>query len=96
MHVDAVDAVPEQLDKGWALDILSDILNIGKSDFVSVGDSDSDIPMLSKTGLSICVGSNPNLRKMAHKTFATEWKHLITSWRLFDLPPILERLHKPH
>lgn len=71
VHVDAVDAVPEQLDKGWALDILSDILNIGKPDFVSVGDSDTDIPMLSKTGLSICVGNNLNLRKVAHKTFAT-------------------------
>jgi HAD superfamily hydrolase (TIGR01484 family) len=70
-HVDAVDAVPEQLDKGWALDILSGILNIGKSDFVSVGDSDTDIPMLSKTGLSICVGNNPKLKKVVHKTFAT-------------------------
>jgi HAD superfamily hydrolase (TIGR01484 family) len=70
-HVDAVDEVPEQLDKGWSLDILSDILNIGKSDFISVGDSDTDIPMLSKTGLSICVGNNPNLKKVAHKTFAT-------------------------
>lgn len=71
VHVDAVDAVPEQMDKGWALDILSNILNIGKSDFISVGDSDTDIPMLSKTGLSICVGNNPNLKKVAHKMFAT-------------------------
>jgi HAD superfamily hydrolase (TIGR01484 family) len=71
VHADAVDGIPKGLDKGWAVDKLSETLNISKSKFIAVGDSDSDIPMLNKTGLSICIGNNPNVERVTDKAFKT-------------------------
>ena len=71
IHIDSVDGVPKRLDKGWAMDKLSEDLNISKSNFIAVGDGDNDIPMMIKAGLSICIGNNPNVKRVADRSFKT-------------------------
>ena len=57
VHVDAVDIVPQGVDKGWALERLVSILDIDRSELIIVGNGLNDLSMLEKAGLSICIGS---------------------------------------
>ncbi len=47
--------MPENTDKGHALEKLSDILNIDKSAIIAVGDAQNDLGMIKTAGLGIAV-----------------------------------------
>ncbi|MGE5397185.1 MAG: HAD family hydrolase [Chitinophagales bacterium] len=69
VHEDAVDIVPHEMDKGWALDLVAGILDIQKSSMIVVGNGSNDIPMIQRAGLSICIGENEDVVKEADITF---------------------------
>lgn len=75
VHVDSVDLVPKKLDKGWALDVISNEMDISISKFIAVGDGPNDLELLKKVnlynGLSICVGNDPELLRFSRKKFKT-------------------------
>lgn len=50
------------INKGYALDFLTQVVNISNNEVVTFGDSDNDISMFEKSGFRICLGSkNENL-----------------------------------
>ena len=55
----AVDFTPVGVDKGSALERVSDRLNICLDKIAAVGDSYNDIPMFKKCGLSLSMGEAP-------------------------------------
>ena len=55
----AVDFTPAGVDKGSALERVSDRLNICLDKIAAVGDSYNDIPMFKKCGLSLSMGEAP-------------------------------------
>jgi hypothetical protein len=50
---------PRGIDKGYALEIISDLINLPQEYFASIGDSELDIPLLEKTGYSVAVRNSP-------------------------------------
>ena len=55
----AVDFTPAGVDKGSALERVSDRLNICLDKIAAVGDSYNDIPMFKKCGFSLSIGEAP-------------------------------------
>ena len=56
----AVDFTPSGVDKGSALQRVSDRLNICLEKIAAVGDSFNDIPMFEKCGFSMSMGEAPS------------------------------------
>ena len=51
---------PSKIDKGIGLRTLATRLNLDPLDFVSIGDSDNDIPLFLSTGTSYAVSNAPS------------------------------------
>lgn len=55
------------VNKGYALDFLTQVVNISNNEVVTFGDSDNDISMFKKSGFRICLGSkNENLVNLSN------------------------------
>ena len=61
IHVDAIDILPKGVNKGSAVQKIMELYNISREAIIAVGDSESDIPMLLKAGLPICIGEKIRL-----------------------------------
>ena len=55
-HVDAIDVMPQGLNKGLAVKYFCEFLEVPREHVATVGDSESDIPMFESSGFSIVVG----------------------------------------
>lgn len=69
VHKDAVEGVPEGLDKSWALDKILKYFEISSSGVIAVGDGVNDIGMLKESGLSLAVGDDSRVREVSDKCF---------------------------
>jgi HAD superfamily hydrolase (TIGR01484 family) len=56
-HNSAIDILPGGVDKGVAIELLMETFGINKSETLAVGDGLNDIPMFSKVGLPLIIGS---------------------------------------
>jgi hypothetical protein len=57
---------PENIDKGYAIDVISRLLNLPQEFFAAIGDSDLDISLLRRVGYGAAVKNSPeNLKKAA-------------------------------
>ena len=54
---------PRNIDKGFALEIVSEILNLPTEYMVAIGDSELDIPLLKKAGYKVAVKNSPKALK---------------------------------
>ncbi len=50
---------PKNIDKGFALEILSNLLNLPTEYIAAIGDSELDIPLLEKAGYGVAVDNSP-------------------------------------
>jgi len=58
-HVDAIELVPNNVDKGLALKQIMHLENLHRDHVVAVGDSASDVPMLKEVEHSFGIGVKP-------------------------------------
>jgi len=67
----AIHLQPPGIDKGTALEALAQEMNLVPSDFLAIGDSLNDIPMLLKAGIGVTVANaHPDTKAVAE--FITE------------------------
>jgi len=56
-HADAVDVIPNNVNKGEALKYICKSLGISLDETVAIGDAENDIPMFEVAGYSISIGN---------------------------------------
>lgn len=60
-----LEICPKGIDKGKSMDVLLKHLGLSRKDFVAVGDSFNDLPMIKTAGLGVCMGNGRHEVKAA-------------------------------
>ena len=60
-----IEIIPKNIDKGTALEAVSELLSIPLSDMIAFGDWDNDIGMLRTAGLGVCMANGSEGAKRA-------------------------------
>lgn len=60
-----IEIIPKNIDKGTALEAVSELLSIPLSDMIAFGDWDNDIGMLRTAGMGVCMANGSEGAKRA-------------------------------
>ena len=60
-----IEIIPKNIDKGTALEAVSELLSIPLSDMITFGDWDNDIGMLRTAGMGVCMANGSEGAKRA-------------------------------
>jgi Cof subfamily protein (haloacid dehalogenase superfamily) len=77
-----LDMTAKDVNKGTALEILANHLNINKNEIAAIGDQPIDIPMLNSSGLPIAMENAPDILKEAASWIAPSNDNNGVSWAL--------------
>ncbi len=65
-YLEYLSIVPEQANKGTALEGIAQHLGVALQNCLAFGDADNDLPMLERAGMAVQIGENPILKNVAH------------------------------